>query len=54
MKKLSLLLIGLVAMAIFGATNAFAVKAVTIVKPVNGAEVSGPVEVCMKVNVVGK
>ena len=49
MKKLSFLLTGLVAMFVFSASNAFAVKSVTITKPATGSEVSGPVEVCMKV-----
>ncbi len=49
MKKLSFLLTGLVAMFVFSVSNAFAVKAVTIVEPVNGSEAHSPVKVCMKV-----
>ncbi len=49
MRKLSFLLTGLVVMFVFSASNAFAVKAVTITKPATGSEVSGHVEVCMKV-----
>lgn len=50
MRKL-FLMSGVLLMFLFvlAVSGAFAANAVTIVKPVNGATVSGPVEVCMEV-----
>ena len=49
MKKLSLISIaGLIFFFLCGAGSSFAVDAVTIAKPTNGATVSSPVEVCMQ------
>jgi len=47
-KLLSISILGLTFLLLFGVSISFAFKAVTIIKPIDGATVSSPVEVCMQ------